>query len=324
MNRSLAISKLPKKKQSFFQRIDLLLILLFSFAFVYSSWFGQEFKDVINYLARINDLLRYPEIMDLSRSSLQELLFSERIWDYLLLMVGTHFEDKLIGFKILGVIALFNYTYFLRKYLPWSIILLFLLNPLFIDLINSQTRSALAFSLFLLINRVPNKYGQLALLLVCPFIHFSTYLLFFLVGIYWVLNKINWEKYIIRIAIIGALLFSLAYFLMLNISAIDKTLYESSSIVYTGIWLIPIGINLRNYHTKNTLDLPPLYFFVFTFFSAIFLLSPIFNLYGSRFFALVLPLLLVVTYGLPTNFRRVVFILIFINQVVQFYYWLFI
>ncbi len=321
MDKPLPISN--KKKYYFLGKVDVLLALIFSIAFVYYPWFGKEFEDVINYLTRINDLVKYPEIMNGNKSSIQELLLSERVWDQLLLLVGTYFQDKLIGFKVLGVIALFNYTYFLRKYLPWGIILLFLLNPIFIDLINSQTRSALAFSIFLLISRVPNKYGQLALLLVCPFIHFSMYLLIFLVGVFWVLHKINWEKYIIPTAIIGALSFNLVYFLATNTSVIDKTMYQSSSLLYTSIWLIPIGINAKNYHSKNTLDFPPLYFFILIFYSTVFLFSPFFNLYGSRFFALVFPLLLTMTYGLPKNLRKVVFTLIFINQIIQFYYWIF-
>ncbi len=145
----------------------------------------DEFADLVNYRTRIYELHDYGMRYFVWEDSLLGWLRYEFLWFRTLVFVAEYniHPDVFIA-TITGISAFFTHM-FLRKHLGIFIATIVLLNPVTIDLLSSQIRSALAFSLFLAVMTwQPNgRFGWLkhALLLPLPFIHTG---LMLVVGIY--------------------------------------------------------------------------------------------------------------------------------------------
>lgn len=310
------------------KKINILSVLIFSISYVFFPWEninGKIFADIDNYLYSINDFVLYPQLYDFTRFSLFELLKSEAIWKYLLVSIALIFKDHLLGFKILSIVPIFFYTLFFRRYLNWGIILIFFFNPLFIDLINGQTRSALAFSIFLFTTtQIERKWMNFFLLMLTPFIHLIGFVLLLMTIVFNYLGRKKIIRFLPITCLICGLLFNMIYFVGQNyiLEVISKGKYTSSSISFSVIWFLPLIIVVLFPMKRNFVSFPIELYYLMIFFTSIFIFSSFFEFYGSRVFALTFPILLVAVKRLPKHLSIIGFSIIFIFQIIQYYYWL--
>jgi hypothetical protein len=111
---------------------------------------GQGFADRANYLADIDALASSGEQpLDFSGGDVLALWLNEYLWRQLLVIIGTYFQDPGDGLLVLSWVATLLVTSQIIRKAGVGYAVVFLCAPLSIDLFMSQTRSALAVSLFM-------------------------------------------------------------------------------------------------------------------------------------------------------------------------------
>jgi hypothetical protein len=136
---------------------------------------GNEFADVQNYTLRIKIIQEHGSDYFLWDWSIVGLLKFEFLWFQIISLAASNdFEAVLFVKSITAICAFINHNYLKRTFGAWWGMAI-LINPITIDLLSSQVRGALAFSLFLLLtgNRLENSPKKInaALLFALPFIH---------------------------------------------------------------------------------------------------------------------------------------------------------
>jgi hypothetical protein len=136
---------------------------------------GDEFADIQNYTSRIETIQEYGSDYFSWEWTFVGLLKVEFLWFQIIsLAANNNLEAVLFLKSITAICAFINHNY-LKKTLGawWSLAIL--INPITIDLLSSQVRSALAFSLFLVLIKgqyeKKSKKLEAALLFALPFIH---------------------------------------------------------------------------------------------------------------------------------------------------------
>ncbi|WP_133056354.1 hypothetical protein [Limimaricola soesokkakensis] len=160
--------------------------LVFTFLIAVVPWDyvrNAEFADVENYVSRIDILKTHGlDYYDYNKSIVGLLTF-EYAWVRLLTFLARNNLDPQQILGILSAISAFLTHRFLSRYLGGIAAILILANPITIDLLVSQVRSALAFSIVL--TAVQMQEGSLRRLLpyilfaVAPFIHTGMILVIF-------------------------------------------------------------------------------------------------------------------------------------------------
>ncbi len=146
---------------------------------------GGEFADLVNYRTRIYELHDYGMRYFVWEDSLLGWLRYEFLWFWMLAFVAdNNIHPNVFIAAVTGISAFLTHS-FLRRHLGVLLATLVLLNPITIDLLSSQIRSALAFSLFLAIVawQPPVRIAWLkpALFIPLPFIHTG---LLLIIGLY--------------------------------------------------------------------------------------------------------------------------------------------
>ncbi len=136
---------------------------------------GDEFADLVNYRTRIYELYDYGMRYFVWEDTLLGWLRYEFLWFRTLAFVAeNNIHPDIFIAAIAGASAFLTHS-FLRKYLGVFLAAVVLLNPITIDLLSSQIRSAIAFSLFLAIVSWQPKarfsWLKPVLFLPLPFIH---------------------------------------------------------------------------------------------------------------------------------------------------------
>jgi hypothetical protein len=134
---------------------------------------GAPFPDVENYLLRIAALARQANQEQASVSSVTQALSGEYLWFVILGVIAKSGLEPRHGLALISWIAALCYHQYVTKYADIVLASLLLLNPIAVDLLASQVRSALAMGLLLVIVApgVGRRFRWLLLLL--PFIHTS-------------------------------------------------------------------------------------------------------------------------------------------------------
>ena len=159
--------------------LNYLLSFFFAFVFVYLiPWvelYGSEFADIHNYVERLKYLARDGHEGDLG---IVQWFLSEPLWKGFLYLVVSLFDDyRAVLYGLSAFVALVYFSFLLKR-VEFYIAIIFLFNPMVIDLFIGQIRNAVAFSFVLIAydlyenKKVHNNFTFIILFLAI-FIHVS-------------------------------------------------------------------------------------------------------------------------------------------------------
>lgn len=306
-----------------------IVIFLYSYCFVYCiPWENFHlFEDIGNYFQRIVHLANEGKETEYHGLS---IIFSEILWKKILIVIG-YFEveeNYIHTLKIVSFISLAIYAAFTFKRINFFIGAIFFFNPMFIDLIMGQLRISLAFAFLLISFEFKSKKLSLSILflLAAIFIHTASLLLF---GIYFLLQKISsltanrkYYFYSLLLSFLFPILLKFGASLLLMAVGDRRNIdaYPVSSISYSAIWFLIALVLLfkAEYGDKNkniiiafSITMMGLFFF-----------SSIVGLYGQRYVAISIPLIIISINYLPKYYREMTFIALGIYLEIQWLYWL--
>lgn len=311
-----------------------LLSFLFAFLFIYIiPWvtiYGSEFVDIYNYVERLEYLARDGKEADLSPV---QWILSEPLWKeflYLITYITDDYRNALYG---LSFFSAFVYFSFILKRVEFYIAIIFLFNPMVIDLFIGQIRNAVAFSLVLLTydlyeSKKIDKNFALFLFLSAIFIHVSMLVYY---SIYFVLYKLNSmiedKKYYlvtIGIALFIALFMKYGSNILLSLIGDRHADYEnvigSSSLSYSIAWFIIAMILATFANFKNSQE-RILVAYVITILS-FFFFSSLLGMFAARYAAVIMPLTIVAISFLPKHFKQGTYLFLLFYNLFSFKYWL--
>jgi hypothetical protein len=294
---------------------------------------GSYFRDIENYLYRINQIQLHTLDYFFFGEGALSYLRSEYLWSWLLAaLVQRGFEGEHI-LSIVSAAAAFIAHWFLARYVGSVWALVILLNPISIDLYASQIRSALAFSLFLVAvqlggSSVRNLLSY-ALLATAPFIHTSMLIVgsLYLTAKFYVARFRLRSSQMVLVTLIGSCVLAvlLAEFAQLAASyAGDRRSLSSEgtgtrSLAYNFFWFIFPMVLAAGYTVFNTRQ------WAYHFGIAICLITAASELLGLpffRFIALAIPVTMAIIPTLKRRFRLVAIALMVLYDLILFSYWL--
>jgi hypothetical protein len=284
----------------------MLIALAISAIFVYLPWESMTahgFPDRDNYLDAIDVLLRTgAELFDFSGSDLLALALNEYLWREVLLFVGHFSDDPSAGFTLVSLLAAAIVTFHVVRRAGVAYALPFLFAPLAVDLFLSQTRSALAFGIFLcaLATR-RSAWLRYVLFAVAFMIHSFAAVL---VGIYaansFLLSQARMSS---RAKLLGALALGLAASIVWSFlanqifSVIGDRRAEQEDIlpasVPFAVWWMLITAMLVTFARLNVREGDRHYVMLAVTLQAMFVFTTVFGAGGLRFLSLSLPLVFI-------------------------------
>ncbi len=299
---------------------------VFSAAIVYIPWnsitTNDKFPDIENYIANISLIA---STLNSESGSLFASLFSEPAWQIVLLIIFLSDVEPTSALKLISTFcALCISTYTVKRTKNASILLL-LWNPLIIDLVISQTRSALALSLCLIALQSESKVNRGIMAALATMTHSATF-----VGliVYFAaratrskpLSTKQTAAAIVTLLIATALSVGRTGILTLLGDRRVEYNVDTGSFLYVAFWFIfaiAVMRSSRKIHPEKATEC-----FIATCMMSIPTLTNILDTNGARFLALGLPILLVAISGLPRGIRPSFYLALPPYQAVQFLYWM--
>lgn len=293
---------------------------------------NDAFIDIKNYLARVEVLVNQGADFD-TRFTLTNYIFREQLWSYYLLGSVYIGLDPIIILKIASYITstfIFYLVFYFSTSITSGVLVSFLLavNPMFIDLINAQVRSALSVAiLFLGIFVFKGKFLRLSAIILSLGIH-TVSLVFILIHYIFkhFIDKLGFKTSVL-LSIVSAIFFGvfIKFGLPIVLEAIGDrradVLPSGSSIVYSMFWPALMTLAFIFFKSEKLSYEIRFHYFLSVFFSFLFFVLSILNIYGSRFIALYLPFILVIMFFATKN--RWLLIMPFVcYEAIQIYYWL--
>lgn len=300
----------------------------FVLMFLYNLFFIDSFWDLQNYYDRYDVIKWYGE----PRKVFGFIYYikEEYFW-YYLMVLGSYFDmPGRLFFYLITVFATIStlriVQIFSTKSLNFYLASFFLLtNPLFIDLVGSQLRSALAIALFFQYLIASSNIKKTLLFLFAIGTHSSILIVFFVWFVFLCLEKLNFHaRVFFLVAVVGSALFFLNYYYFVPVildymgDRRDIVSISGSSVKYALFWVL-IMVFLIFYRVKiigNDKFFAFVLFFVFLF----FFLSLV-NVYGSRYLAYVLPFVFLLLFSYAKNKTYLIFFMA-VYQSIQLYFWL--
>tara|TARA_X000000950_G_scaffold281314_1_gene377668 strand:- start:6041 stop:7015 length:975 start_codon:yes stop_codon:yes gene_type:complete len=309
------------------------LAILLSYVFIYLiPWHDiKYFHDFEVYKSRVAQIFTFGS--NQSESFGIFLLFSELLWTNILRILPLYFYDIESGLTFISFICLAIYTFFTIKNVNPLLSFILLFNPIFIDLIISQVRIGVSFCLLLIAHLLRRKLLlQISLIVCATLIHTATLLLVTIFLILSIFKKFlnNDQKYLqfsLILPVFIMFFLNVAFLPILDFfgGAKDRTIYITnpiySSIFFSLPWLFfstMIVILPKNDLIKKNID----YLAYAASMGSLFFFSSVFQFYGSRFVAVSFPLFIISINHLATQFRYIMFIILFLYQIIYFSYWL--
>jgi len=306
--------------------------LLFSLAYVYSPWptiVGEsKFTDFEAYLSNIDALIN-DAADDLDGVGLVQIILSEPLWRFILLSIGSVLDTPANGLSFVSLLCIFVYSLFLFSRINIFLASVFLLNPLVIDLVLSQIRSALAMALCLAALMIMSRLLGLILLIAASLIHTAT---FSIVATYFaakILSKMQkttgYNNSVVVawvLALLAAVLLSYGRETILGAVGDRRAEYDvgAGTVFYVAYWaLLTLALSFTrgryryvdewmNYYSIIMLSVP----FFMTLFST----------NGLRFLALSFPAMLCALFARASPIREILIGSLFCYQLLQYAYWL--
>jgi len=218
--------------------------------------------------------------------------------------------------------------YFLVERVNPLYAILVVTNPIYIDLICSQIRSALAVALLILAFQTKRKKLSFLFSICALGIHTVA---FYLLFVFHLLKQINRHASFREAMIITIILgISSSVFFAFGLDAVlsflgdrrAKLANSGSSLLYSVFWfscaiIIIIGFKSDERLTTETKLISLCVVFLMTQ----FLFNSVFGIYGSRFLAIGFPLLFVCISVLRINMKVLILSLLVFYQSVQIFYW---
>lgn len=313
--------------------LNYFLAFLFATFFIYLiPWIelnGGEFVDIYFYMDRIDYLQAGGNEREYAGLA---WLFSEPLWKEIIIFIGYAFDDHRSALLGISFLITFFYTFFLLRRVEFYIAIIFLFNPMMVDLFMAQIRIAMAF-IFVLIaydlyERNTNYKIWVVLLLITGFLIHMSMIVFY--GIYYLLYKLNEkveDKKYYLIAIFTALFIALfmKYGSNLILLAIGDRhanygeLIESSSLTYTFAWLIIASIIATFAEFKEPKNrILIAYAITMMFF---FFFSTVLNMFALRYISVTMPITIIAISYLPKHFRQGTYLFLFAYNIFLFKYW---
>lgn len=132
---------------------------------------GTPYPDVENYVSRI---------LEIGRSGLRApggvlgAITGEQLWALLLAAFAFSGVEPRVALSTISFVAAFVFCFWLARRAGAAISFVLLLNPIVVDLLASQVRSALAMSIFLVLVGLRSKRVAEPALLILPAVHTAT------------------------------------------------------------------------------------------------------------------------------------------------------
>ncbi len=288
---------------------------------------GEQFEDLQVYIQTYNELQQgHVKVFDLD-NKLSILLNSEFLWKYILFGLGYLGFDAVLSLKIISFICFAFISYFVFKHVGFHVSALLLYNPLIIDFVMSQQRSALAFSIFLL-SLSSKRVSSLYIMMFCAvFIHTASVVLyssyFFAKYLESRFSLITYRKNLRNILLI----FIVMLFLISSKQAVlsfigDRRAYLEAvqvSFLFSMVWMLVSVYFILFSRISNS---NYIYLYLFFAFDFLFLIGTFSGEYSLRFLTFAVPFLII---SLASFLRRiefcVIFYLIISYQFIQWVYW---
>jgi len=303
--------------------ISLFYAILITYIIPWTTIYHGDFLDIGNYLKRIEYL--YVGGNEASHIGLSWLL-SEPLWKYIIIGIGLTFDDYRLALYLISIIIVFLYSIFLFKRVPYPVGMILLLNPMFIDLVMAQVRSALAFSLLLLAYDISSKKWSIIVTIISILIHASMPLFIFIYFLLYKLNKSVSSKNYYLITIITALFFALFMKYGLNIlltilgdrhAGYENTIV-SASLSYSMVWFA-IGIFVATFATFKNENERIIAGYAITM-TSFFFFSSLMGNFAQRYVALTIPLIIISISYLPKHYKQGTYVLFFMYILLMFKY----
>jgi hypothetical protein len=311
---------------------NILLAIPFSLLFIYSPLSQsvlEENPDVANYLIRINNILHNSDTI-LDDMDLLQYLSNEPVWGYILTLIGDYFYNPLEGLQLISFFSIFIFSFFLFERVNLLLAAVFLFNPMIVDLINAQIRSAFAMALLLVALMIKNRLLSIVILIVTSMIHSVTYIIFM---VYIIANFIDSYKNRFTHKQLGMIALFVGVILSVILGAgkdnilssvgdrrVNENVGTGSSIAYLTYWIL-LSLVMPFIPKNNKLSKESWT----EYYAIIMLMLPflmaIFGTNGTRFIPLSFPFFL---YAISTYVvRKKIWLIgsLFFYQIIQYLYW---
>lgn len=311
--------------------ILLFLALCFGLIFIYLPWEEisgtAKFADIDNYLISIHQSIN-DESSDNSNLSILQIILNEPLWGLLLVLIGNTFDDPATGLKIISFFCVSVYFLYIFSNVKHWYFFIFLFNPLIIDLIMSQTRSALAVSICFCALMLRVNWLKVLLIILAICTHSVTLIL---LSVYFFSHKLSKQfffshpKFNCFFAIFLGLLIAigLSYGREFIFGAIGDRRAEydvdSNSLLYISYWMI-LAVSLQ-YSIWNLTPQSRWYSYFTTIIFSLAFFMTIFGANAIRFVPLAIPILLVSISNQQFLWRQILVTSLGLYQIIQFFYW---
>lgn len=319
------------QQSSFEQKsIAMLVSLLFAIVFVTVNWesvFGHQFEDRTVYLFMFQGKPDFD--LEFNKDTFFFYLFNEQLWNK-----GVRFLNTSMGLTLLEIfsgisfLVALSYCYFVTSRVGvWGVI--FILNPLFVDLAYSQLRMAAAMVLLLLVFNIRLTWLRLLLLAAVFFIHTASFLFVMIyLMVHWTIRLS--ERYNLQGFMSCAFLtfggFIVACFvgplrvMILEVLGDRRVKYDAdaSGWAYASIWVLILAVSFvqkreffRNYTNAVAVT-----------FLSVFVFCTLFSVYGLRFLSAALPFIFVLLCRFGPIERPLMILTFLAFSIFQWIYWM--
>ena len=285
---------------------------------------GKEFEDTANYLFRI---IYLQEGGTEAHYSGIKWLLDEPVWRFIILALGETFNDYRLSLYFISFIGMLLYGSFFFRRVEFYVVMILLLNPMSVNLFIEQVRITLAFGLLLFAYDLSSKYLKIVIALIAFMIHASMPIF---IGIYFILyyynSRVEARKYYL---ITVGIALGMALFMKFGLNAILTAVGDrhagygdiagGSSIAYSIVWfmiasIIAIFANFENDEERIFAG----YAIVFMSF---FFFGSIFGIYGQRYVAVIMPIIIIAIGYLPPHIKQGTYLFMFSYSLLMFKYW---
>jgi hypothetical protein len=303
--------------------ISLFYAIFITYIVPWTSIYHGDFLDIGNYLRRIEYL--HVGGNEASHTGFSWLL-SEPLWKYIIIGIGFTFDDYRLALYLISILIVFLYSLFLFKRVSYPIAMILLFNPMFIDLVMAQVRSALAFSLLLLAYDLRSKKWSIIVTIISILIHASMPLFILIYFLLYKLNKSVSPKKYYLITIVTALLFAIfmkyGVNILLTILGDRHAGYENTivgaSLSYSIVWFA-IGLFVATFATFENENDRIIAGYAITM-TSFFFFSSLLGNFAQRYVALTIPLIIISISYLPKHYRQGTYALLFMYILLMFKY----
>jgi len=314
--------------------LNWLLSLIYAFLFVYViPWVdlnGGEFLDIQSYLEQITYIHEGGKEAEVSGI---QLILHEPLWRAVVIFIGDTFTNYRDALYIISFFTVFVYTSFLIKRVEFYIAMIFLINPMMVNLFIEQVRSVFAFSIVLiaydLASSSKERYPKLpiALFVVASLIHASMPLFYLFYYILYRYNsRIQDYKYYFIALVFGLFI---ALFMKYGITYILTMLGDrhanydeyiaGASIAYSIAWMVIASI-LGTFGDFSNRDRRVVVAYSIMIMSYFFFASAL-GIFATRFVALIMPFIIISIGYLPKHIKQWTYLFLLLYNIYSFKYW---